>query len=65
MNDKSPSAHVHDSQLWQDLGDERDQGLLPESAYESQENQGYLIKECDCEHLIPYRSYRNRALTQE
>ena len=24
-----------------------------------------MIKEGDCEHLIPYRSYRNGALTQE
>ena len=65
MNDKSPSAHVHDSQVWQDLGDERDQGLLADSAYESEERGAYLIKEGDGEHPIPYRSCRNGALTQE
>ena len=63
MNDKSPSAHVHDAQLWQDLVDERDPVLLADSAYESQENEAYWIKECDCENLIPYRSYRNRTLS--
>ena len=65
MNDKSPSAHVHDAQVWQDLLDERDQVLLADSAYESQESEAYLIKEGDGEHLIQYRSYRNGALTQE
>ena len=65
MNDKSPWADVHDAQVWQDLGDEKDQGLLADRAYEAQENQGYWIKEGDGENLIPYRSYRNRTLTQE
>ena len=65
MNDKSPSADVHDAQVLQDLVDERDQVLLADSAYESQERAAYLIKECDCENLIQYRSYRNRTLTQE
>ena len=45
--------------------DERDQVLLADSAYESEESEAYLIKEGDGEHLIPYRSYRNGALTQE
>ena len=65
MNYKKPSDNFQDSQVWQDLLDERDQMLLADSAYELEESEAYLFKECDGENLIQYRSYRNRALTQE
>ena len=65
MNYKSTSANVHDSQVWQDLLDEGDQVLLADSAYELEESEAYLFKECDCKNLIQYLSYRIHTLTQE
>ena len=60
MNYKKPSDNFQDSQVWQDLLDERDQMFLADSAYELEESEAYLFKECDGENLIQYRSYRNR-----
>lgn len=59
------SANVHDSMVFKQLVDGRDQAVLADSAYNNQEIEEYLLKECDCEEFLLFKSHRNRPLSEE
>jgi transposase, IS5 family len=66
VNDyETTSANVHDSQVFKDLVDERDNAVFADSAYLSQENERYLLEDCDCEEFIMLKGYRNHPLSEE
>ena len=58
-------ANVHDSVMFKQLVDARDNAVLADSAYNSQEIEDYLLKECDCEEFLLFKSHRNRPLSEE
>lgn len=59
------SANVHDSQEFQNLVDETDQAVFADSAYQSAENERYLLEDCDCEEFIMFKGRRGHPLTEE
>jgi len=58
-------ASVHDSQVFKDIVNDTDSALDADSAYQSEESENYLLKECDCYNFIQFKAARNRPLTQE
>ena len=58
-------ASVHDSQVFKDIVNDTDNALYADSAYQSEESENYLLKECDCCNFIQFKAARNRPLTQE
>ena len=59
------SASVHDSQVFQDLVDEKDNAVFADSAYQSEESERYVLEECDCEDFIMFKGRRGHPLTEE
>lgn len=58
-------ASVHDSQVFKSLVNGSDQAVFADSAYLSEENERYLLEQCDCEEFISLRAYRNHPLSEE
>lgn len=56
-------ASVHDSQVFKELVDASDRGVLGDSAYHSEESEAYLL-ECDAEEFLMRKAYRNRPLSE-
>ena len=65
MCSKTTAANVHDSQVFKDLVDKTDNALLADSAYSSEENESYLLEECDCDDFILFKGQRKHPLSQE
>ena len=63
MDFETTAANVHDSQMFKELVDEKDEAVLADSAYLSESAREYLLK-CDCEDFIQLKSYRNRPLSE-
>ena len=61
---KTTEANVHDSQVFKELVDEKDEAVLADSAYLSEEAREHLL-ECNCEDFIQLKGYRNHPLSQE
>jgi IS5 family transposase len=55
---------VHDSQVFKELVDEKDEAVLADSAYLSEEAREHLL-ECNCEDFIQLKGYRNQPLSEE
>jgi len=60
---KTTPAHVHDSQVFQDLVDQSDEAVLADSAYHSEEHEAYLL-ECDAQEFLMRKAYRNTPLSK-
>lgn len=45
-------GNVHDSQVFKDLVDKEDNAVFADSAYQSEENEKYVIQTCDSEEFI-------------
>lgn len=66
INDyETTPASVHDSRVFKDVVDERDNAVFADSAYLSEENERYLLEICDCEEFIMLKGYRNHPLSEE
>lgn len=61
---ETTGANVHDSQVFEKLVDERDEAVLADSAYLSEEAREHLLK-CDCEDFIQLKGNRNGPLSEE
>ena len=64
-NYETTAASVHDSQVFKELIDERDNAAFADSAYLSEEAERYLLEDCDCEEFIMLKGYRNNPLSEE
>jgi IS5 family transposase len=62
---KTTGANVHDSQVFKDLVDKTDNAVFADSAYESAENERYLLEDCDCEDFVMFKGRRGHPLTEE
>lgn len=60
---KTTPAHVHDSQVFSELLDERDQAVLADSAYHSKEHEEYLIR-LDAQEFLMRKATRNHPLSE-
>ena len=58
------SASVHDSQVFEELIDEKDQAVLADSAYTSAKSEEHLIK-CNAEEFLIGKAYRGKPLSEE
>jgi len=58
---KTTPAHVHDSQVFTELLDERDQAVLADSAYHSEEHEAYLIR-LHAQEFLMRKATRNHPL---
>lgn len=60
---RTTSANVHDSQVFKDLVDRSDSAVLADSAYHSEDHEGYLLG-CDAEEFLMRKAYRNKPLSE-
>jgi len=58
------AAHVHDSQLLKELLDEKDQAVLADSAYHSEEHEAHLLK-LHAQEFLMRKATRHRPLSQQ
>lgn len=59
------AANVHDSQMFKQLVDKEDNALLADAAYSSEENEAYLLHECDCNEFMQIKAKPKVGLTAE
>jgi IS5 family transposase len=57
-------AHVHDSQVFEELIDEKDQAVLADSAYHSAEHEAHLIK-LNAQEFLMRKATRGHALSEK
>lgn len=60
----STAANVHDSQVFKDLVDEKDEAVFADSAYLSEEAREHLLQK-DCQDFILFKSTRGNPLSEE
>jgi IS5 family transposase len=58
------TASTHDSQVFEELLDEKDKAVLADSAYLSEENDQVLLDH-DLENFVMRKAYRNKPLSEE
>lgn len=58
------AAHVHDSQVFEELLDEKDQAVLADSAYHSEEHEAHLI-ELNAQEFLMRKATRGKALSRK
>ena len=59
----STAANVHDSQVFEQLVDEKDEAVFADSAYLSESNREHLLKK-DCQDFIILRARRGHPLSE-
>ena len=65
ISSETTSANVHDSQVFKDLVDRTDNAVFADSAYQSEENERYVLVDCDCEDFIMFKGRRGKPLSEE
>lgn len=65
IKSETTSAEVHDSQVFEQLLDKKDQAVLADSAYYSEENEKHVLEEIDAEDFLMRKAYKNRPLSEE
>lgn len=60
----STAANVHDSRVFKDLVDEKDEAVFADSAYLSEEAREHLLQK-DCQDFILFKSTRGNPLSEE
>jgi hypothetical protein len=63
LKSKTTPASVHDSQVFKELLDQKDQAVLADSAYHRTEQEAHLIKLIEQEFLIRLARLNNRPIT--
>ena len=58
------AANVHDSKVFKDLVNKEDQAIFADSAYQSQENEDYVLGPCDSQEFIILKANRNQPLSE-
>lgn len=64
LNSATTPANVHDSQVFKELLDEKDQAVLADSAYHSEEHEAHLQK-LDAEEFLMRKATRSHPLSEE
>lgn len=64
INSSTTPASVHDSQVFKDLLDEKDQAVLADSAYHSEEHEAHLIK-LNAQEFLMRKATRAHPLSKE
>lgn len=64
INSKTTPAHVHDSQVFEELLDDQDQAVLADSAYHSAEHEAQLIK-LNAQEFLMRKATRGHALSEK
>lgn len=64
IKSNTTAANVHDSQVFKDLLDEKDQAVLADSAYHSAEHESHLIQ-LDAQEFLMRKATRNQPLSEE
>ena len=59
------AANMHDSQVFKQLVDKEDNALLADAAYSSEQNEAYLLHECDCNEFMQIKAKPKVGLTAE
>ena len=62
LKSKTTPAHVHDSQVFEELLDEQDQAVLADSTYHSAEHEAYLIK-LNAQEFLKRKATRSHPLS--
>ena len=65
IEQETTPANVHDSQVFKKIVNEKDERVMADSAYWSEEHEDYLLKECDAEEFLMRKATRNHPLSQE
>lgn len=65
LKSETTSAEVHDSQVFKQLLDINDRAVLADSAYHSEENETYVLKQTLAEDFLMRKAYRNKPLSDE
>jgi len=63
VKSETSSAAVHDSQVFKELLDEKDEAVLADSAYFSEENEAYVLEVIDADEYLMRKAYRNKPLS--
>lgn len=58
-------ASVHDSQVFEELLEARDQAVLADSAYYSERHEAYLLEEIDAQEFLMRKGTRGNPLSEE
>jgi transposase, IS5 family len=64
IKSETTSAEVHDSRVFEQLLDEKDQAVLADSAYYSEENERIVLEGINAEEYLMRKAYRNRPLSE-
>lgn len=64
LKSATTAAHVHDSQVLQDLLDEKDQAVLADSAYHSEQHEAHLLK-LHAQEFLMRKATRQHPLSQQ
>lgn len=64
LKSRTTPAHVHDSQVFTELLDERDQAVLADSAYYSEDHEAHLLK-LNAQEFLMRKATRNHPLGED
>jgi len=64
LKSETTSAEVHDSQVFKQLLDEKDQAVLTDSAYYSHENEIYVLEKINAEEFLMRKATKNNPLSK-
>ena len=65
IKSETAAASVHDSQVFKQLLDKKDQAVLADSAYYSEENEEYVLGVIDADELLMRKANRNSPLSEK
>ena len=65
IKSETTSAEVHDSQVFKQLLDGKDEAVLADSAYYSQENEAYVLEVVNAQEFLMRKANRNKPLSDE
>jgi len=65
IEQETSPANLHDSQVFKKIVNEKDERVMGDSAYWSEEHEDYLLKQCDAEEFLMRKATRNNTLSQQ
>ena len=65
IKSETTSAEVHDSQVFKQLLDEKDEAVLTDSAYYSEENEEHVLEVIDAQEYLMRKANRNNPLSEK
>ncbi len=65
ITSQTTSAEVHDSQVFKELLDEKDEAVLADSAYYSEENEEHVLEVVNAQEFLMRKASRSNPLSEE